>query len=79
MQVLSQFHPSVSLTVTNITNETLISTIQDLSVNEQTRPLILTILITVCLLIIIILTILGNILVLIAIFIDWNLKYKDVD
>jgi hypothetical protein len=75
MQVLPQLHHIVSLTTaTNQSNQTLITLIQDLTINEQTRPLILTILIAICLSIIILLTILGNILVLIALCIDFALR-----
>jgi hypothetical protein len=75
MQVLPQFHQFVSLTTeTNQSNQTLGTLIQDLTINEQTRALVLTILIAICLSIIILLTILGNILVLIALCIDFALR-----
>jgi hypothetical protein len=77
MQVLSQFHQIVSLTTritTNNSNETLTSFVQDIDIDEQSRPLIFTILIALCLSIIILLTILGNILVLIALSIDFALR-----
>ncbi|CAF1041612.1 unnamed protein product [Rotaria sp. Silwood1] len=74
MQLLPQFHDSVSWTINNNSNETVTSLAQDISINEQSRPLIFTILIALCLLIIILLTILGNILVLIAICIDFALR-----
>jgi hypothetical protein len=75
MQVLPQFHHLVSLTnTTNQSNQTLGLLIQDLTINEQTRPLVLTVLIAICLSIIILLTILGNILVLIALCIDFALR-----
>jgi hypothetical protein len=74
MQVLSQFYHFVSLTTINHSNETLPSFIQDVNINDQLRPLFLTILISFCLSIIILLTILGNILVLIALCIDFALR-----
>ncbi len=74
MQVLSQFYHFVSLTTINHSNETLTSFIQDVNINDQLRPLFLTILISLCLSIIILLTILGNILVLIALCIDLALR-----
>ncbi|CAF5118736.1 unnamed protein product, partial [Rotaria magnacalcarata] len=74
MQVLYQIHPSVTSTINNYSNQTLLSSIHDININEQTRPLVLAILIAICLSIIILLTILGNILVLIAICIDFALR-----
>jgi hypothetical protein len=75
MQVLSQFHSIVSLTTLNNSNDNLTSTgLQDTTINEPIRPFILTILIAFCLSIIIVLTILGNILVLIALCIDFALR-----
>ncbi|CAF2641366.1 unnamed protein product [Rotaria sp. Silwood2] len=74
MQHLPHFHHSVSWTINNDSNETFTSSIPDIYINEQSRPLIFTILIAICLSIIILLTILGNILVLIAICIDFALR-----
>lgn len=74
MQVLSQIQSGVSSTINNYSNETIIPLIDDTHINGQTRPLIFTIIIALCLLIIILLTILGNILVLIAICIDFALR-----
>jgi hypothetical protein len=77
MQVLSQFHHIVSLTTattTNHSNVTVPSFVQDIGINEQSRPFIFTILIAVSLLIIILLTICGNILVLIALCINFALR-----
>jgi len=75
MQVLSQFPQIVSLATLNNSNDSLTSSIlQDININGPSRPLISTILIAFCLSIIIILTILGNILVLIALCIDFALR-----
>jgi hypothetical protein len=74
MQVLYQFHPIVSLTTTNNSNGTSTSFIQDVNIDELSRPLVFTILIAFCLSIIILLTILGNILVLIALCINFALR-----
>jgi hypothetical protein len=74
MQSLSQFHYIVSLTTTNNSNGTSTPFIQDVNINEQSRGLVFTILIALCLLTIILLTILGNILVLIALCIDFALR-----
>jgi hypothetical protein len=74
MQLLSQLHHIVSLTTTNNSNQTLSSLIPDINTNEQSRALIFTTLISLCLLIIILLTISGNILVLIALCINFALR-----
>ena len=74
MQVLSQFHHIVSLTTLNNSNENSTLAIEDFNTNIPSRSLIYTILIVVCLSIIILLTILGNILVLIALCIDLALR-----
>ncbi|CAF3180836.1 unnamed protein product [Rotaria socialis] len=74
MQVLSQIHPSVTSTINNYSNETLLLSLHDININAQARPLVLAILIAIPLSIIILLTILGNILVLIAICIDFALR-----
>lgn len=75
MPVLSQYHHIVSLTtITNHSNGTLTSYLLDTNINEQIRPVFLTILIALCLSIIVLLTILGNILVLIALCIDFALR-----
>ncbi len=72
MQVLSQLQYIVSL---NNSNDNLTSSyLSDNSINVPSRPFILTILIALCLSIIILLTILGNILVLIALCIDFALR-----
>ncbi|CAF1434717.1 unnamed protein product [Rotaria sp. Silwood1] len=75
MQVLSQFHSIVSLTTLNNSNDNLtLSILPDIYNSSLTRPILATILIALCLSIIIILTILGNILVLIALCIDFALR-----
>jgi hypothetical protein len=75
MQVLSQFHHIVSLTTLNNSYDNLTSSfLSDSNINGLSRPFILTILIAFCLSIIIVLTILGNILVLIALCIDFALR-----
>lgn len=75
MQVLPQLHHVVLLTTTiNQTNESFFTLDQDLLIDEQTRPLLATIVIAISLSIIILLTILGNILVLIALCIDFALR-----
>ncbi len=75
MNVLSQFQHIVSLTTLNNSNENITSSyLQDSNVNVPVRPLVLTVLIAVCLSIIILLTILGNILVLIALCVDFALR-----
>jgi len=75
MQVISQIHHIVSVTTTNNnSNGTLTSLIQDIDINEQPRALVFTILIALCLSIIVLLTILGNILVLIALCVDFALR-----
>jgi hypothetical protein len=74
MPGLSPLHHIVSLTTTNYSNETFIIFIQNANIKEQIRPLVLTILIALCLSIIVFLTILGNILVLIALCVDFALR-----
>ncbi len=75
MQVLSQFHHIVSLTTLNNSNDNLTSLLlPDININVPSRPFMLTVLIAFCLAIIIALTILGNILVLIALCIDFALR-----
>jgi hypothetical protein len=74
MQFLSQFHHIVSLTTLNNSNENSTLAIEDFNTNIPSRSLIYTILIIFCLSIIILLTILGNILVLIALCIDFALR-----
>ncbi|CAF0968055.1 unnamed protein product [Adineta steineri] len=71
---LSQLHHNFSLPSINNSNDTLSSLFQDINIDGPIRPLFLTILITFCLTIIILLTILGNILVLIALCIDFALR-----
>jgi len=77
MNVLSQFHPIVSWTIINQSNENLSSSSISAD-NDQlkilTRPFIWTVILTCCLSTIIVLTILGNILVLIALCIDFALR-----
>lgn len=73
MQVLSPLNQFVSLTSLNTSNDNLtLSTLAD--VPSGSRPFLLTILIACSLAIIIILTILGNILVLIALCVDFALR-----
>ncbi|UJR26700.1 hypothetical protein I4U23_008016 [Adineta vaga] len=74
--VLPQSYHIVSLTTTiiNNSNETLAIIIHNENMDEQNRSLLFTILITVCLSIIILLTILGNILVLIALCVNFALR-----
>lgn len=76
MQVLPQFHHLVYLTtIINQSNETFLTSAQDLSpINEPIRPRLATIFIALSLSMIILLTILGNILVLIALSIDFALR-----
>jgi hypothetical protein len=75
MQVLSQLHQIVSLTTLNNLNDNLTSSfIPDVNNNAPSRPFMLTILIAFCLSIIIVLTLLGNILVLIALCVDFALR-----
>jgi hypothetical protein len=75
MQVLSQFHHIVSLTTLNNSNDNLTSSfLSDVNINVPSRLFILTLLIAFCLSIIIVLTILGNILVLTALCIDFALR-----
>ncbi len=75
MQVLSQFPLIVSLTTQNNSYDNLTTTFsQDSNLNGPFRPFILTVLIAFCLSIIIALTILGNILVLIALCINFALR-----
>ena len=73
MQVLSPLHQFVSLTTLNTSNDNLtLSSLPDIPLSS--RPFILTILIAFSLSIIILLTILGNILVLIALCVDFALR-----
>ncbi|CAF1238369.1 unnamed protein product [Rotaria sordida] len=80
MQVLSQYHSMVSLTILNNSNDNLTLSIlsdnnnNNININSLSRPILATILIALCLSIIIILTVLGNILVLIALCIDFALR-----
>jgi len=74
MPGLSSLHHIVSSTTTNYSNETFTIFIQNANIKEQIRPLVLTILIAFCLSIIVFLTILGNILVLIALCVDFALR-----
>lgn len=75
MQVPSHSEYSVSWTTLNNSNGTLIlSVLQDPNTNVTTRPIIATVFIAFCLSVIIILTVLGNILVLIALCIDFALR-----
>jgi hypothetical protein len=76
MQVLSQFQPIVSWTTLNNSNDNLTSSSfeSDPIINGPSRPFVLTVLIALCLSIIILLTILGNILVLIALCVDFALR-----
>ena len=73
MQVLSPLNQFISLSSLNTSNDNLtLSTLADVSV--ASRPFLLTIFIALSLAIIIILTILGNILVLIALCVDFALR-----
>jgi hypothetical protein len=72
MQVLSQFHHMIAL---NNSNDNFASSfLSDPNINEPSRPFLLTILIALSLAIIIVLTVLGNILVLIALCVDFALR-----
>ena len=75
MYMLSQFSQIVEATIlTNDSNETLLSLIGDTNRIQPTRATIFSILIAISLSIICLLTILGNILVLIALCIDFALR-----
>lgn len=77
MQVLFQYYPIVSLTTaiaTNNSNDSFSMLMSDSHPTDSSRPLVFTVLIACCLTIIIILTILGNILVLIALYINFALR-----
>ena len=69
-----EFHQIVSLTTTNNSNETLAIIIHNEITDVLKRSVFSTVLIAVCLSIIILLTILGNILVLIALCINFALR-----
>jgi hypothetical protein len=72
MQVLSQFHHMIAL---NNSNDNFASSfLLNPNINEPSRPFLLTILIALSLAIIIVLTVLGNILVLIALCVDFALR-----
>ena len=75
MQVLLQDPPIASLiSSNNQSNESFSSGLPDRSNHELSRSLIFTILLASCLAVIILLTILGNILVLIALYINFALR-----
>ncbi|CAF2092342.1 unnamed protein product [Rotaria magnacalcarata] len=75
MHVLFQLPSSVSLTTLNNSNDNLtLSILQNVNINASSRPFMGTILVAFCLSIIIALTILGNILVLIALCVDFALR-----
>lgn len=75
MQGLIQDPPSVSfISVQNQSNGNFSATLSNGSMTEHSRSLIFTVLLASCLAVIMLLTILGNILVLIALYINLALR-----